>query len=176
MAVVGASVVDAKIFTTTDGMALDTFWVQDSEHNAFDRPEKLARLSSIIEQTLDGDIKPREVLAGQQTQPSRMQVFQVAPRVLVDNNASDTHTVIEVNGRDRAGFLSSLTYTLFRLNVTISSARIATYGERAVDVFYIRDLFGHKVTHKTKIASIEQALLGVIGDPGESEPLRQAGS
>lgn len=176
MAVVGASAVDAKIFTTTDGMALDTFWIQDAEHNAFDRPEKLARLSSIIERTLVGEIKPREVLAEQHTLPSRTQVFRVAPRVLVDNNASDTHTVIEVNGRDRAGFLSDLTYTLFRLNVTISSARIATYGERAVDVFYVRDLFGHKVVHKGKINAIERALLDVLGDPGEGEPVRQAGS
>jgi [protein-PII] uridylyltransferase len=176
MAVVGANIVDAKIFTTSDGMALDTFWIQNAEHQAFDRPEKLARLSSIIERTLDGNIKPREVLAEKQGLPTRTRVFRVAPRVLVDNNASDTHTVIEVNGRDRPGFLSDLTYTLFRLNVTISSARIATYGERAVDVFYIRDLFGHKVVHKGKIRAIEGALLDVIEDHNEPEPVRRAGS
>jgi len=176
MAVVGANIVDAKIFTTSDGMALDTFWIQNDQHQAFDRPEKLARLSSIIERTLDGDLKPREVLAEKQGLPSRTSVFRVAPRVLVDNNASDTHTVIEVNGRDRPGFLSDLTYTLFRLNVTISSARITTYGERAVDVFYIRDLFGHKVDHKGKIRSIEAALLQVLEDRHETEPVREAGS
>jgi [protein-PII] uridylyltransferase len=176
MAVVGANIVDAKIFTTSDGMALDTFWIQSAEHQAFDRPEKLARLSSIIERTLDGDIKPGEVLAEKQVLPTRARVFRVAPRVLVDNNASDTHTVIEVNGRDRQGFLSDLTYALFRLSVTISSARIATYGERAVDVFYIRDLFGHKVDHKGKIRAIEGALLDVLEEQHELEPVRQAGS
>jgi [protein-PII] uridylyltransferase len=169
MAVVGASIVEAKIFTTTDGMALDTFWIQDTEHNAFDRPEKLARLSSVIEGTLSGGIKPREVLADKQSLPERASVFRVAPRVLIDNNASDTHTVIEVNGRDRPGFLSELTYTLFRLNVGISSARIATYGERAVDVFYIRDLFGHKIVHKAKIKALENGLLQVLQGPEEDE-------
>jgi len=176
MAVVGASIVEAKIFTTTDGMALDTFWIQDSENSAFDRPEKLARLSSVIERTLHGGIKPREVLADKQSLPPRASVFRVAPRVLVDNNASDTHTVIEVNGRDRPGFLSDVTYTLFRLNVSISNARIATYGERAVDVFYIRDLFGHKITHKNKIRSLENGLLQMLEAPDEPEPMRVAGS
>ncbi|HIF09720.1 MAG TPA: ACT domain-containing protein, partial [Sneathiellales bacterium] len=108
-------------------------------------------MSSVIERTLHGGIKPRQVLANKESLPPRTSVFRVAPQVLVDNNASDTHTVIEINGRDRPGFLSDLTYTLYRLNVSISSARIATYGERAVDVFYIRDLFGHKITHKSRI-------------------------
>ncbi len=176
MGVVGATIVEAKIFTTTDGMALDSFWIQDAEHKAFDRPEKLARLSSVIERTLHGGIKPRQVLANKESLPPRTSVFRVAPQVLVDNNASDTHTVIEINGRDRPGFLSDLTYTLYRLNVSISSARIATYGERAVDVFYIRDLFGHKITHKSRIRSLENGLLQVIDAPEEQEPMQSVGS
>ena len=58
MAVSGAQIVDAKIFTTTDGMALDTFWIQDDNGGAYDRTDKLARLFTRIEKTLAGDLWP----------------------------------------------------------------------------------------------------------------------
>ncbi|MFC7158157.1 hypothetical protein ACFQH4_00315, partial [Pseudidiomarina halophila] len=76
--------------------------------------------------------------------------------VLIDNNASNTFTVIEVNGLDRVGFLYDLSRTLMDLKVTIGSAHIATYGERAIAVFFLKDLFGHKITHKTKLNQIEK--------------------
>ena len=69
-------------------------------------------------------------------------MFQVEPRVLIDNNASRTHTVIEVNGRDRPGPLYDVAKTLKDLGLSISSAHIGTYGERVVDVFYVKDVFG----------------------------------
>ena len=96
--------------------------------------------------------------------PARAQVFKVAPRVLIDNDASATHTVIEVNGRDRPGFLYDVTWTLTELSLQISSAKISTYGARAVDVFYVKDLFGLKVTNDTKLAQIRARLTEVVGD------------
>src|SRR3546814_8019225 len=100
---------------------------------SFDQPCKLARLSAAIEQSLTGRLKPLQELQAQQSPiPSRFKVFKVSPRVLIDNKASRSHTVIEVNGRDRPGLLYLVTTTLTRLNLMIKSARIATYGERAV--------------------------------------------
>ena len=74
--------------------------------------------------------------------------------MLIDNNASDTFTVIEVNGRDRPGFLHIVTRALTRLNLQIASAHITTYGERAVDVFYVKDLFGLKVVNADKLKQV----------------------
>ena len=162
MAVSGAQIVDAKIFTTTDGMALDTFWVQDESGGAFDRADKLARLYSRIDQTLAGRLRPREELDKETGLPSRMSVFKVAPRVLVDNDASRTHTVIEVNGRDRQGLLYDLTRALSALNLQISSAHITTFGETAVDVFYVKDVFGLQITHESKLKQIHADLLAVM--------------
>ena len=105
LAVSGANIVDAKILTMSNGMALDTFWVQDLAGRSFDRPDKLAKLAVIFENVLTGDLKPHRELARPPAFPSRMQVFTVMPRVLVDNKASASHTVIEVNGRDRPGLL-----------------------------------------------------------------------
>ncbi len=86
----------------------------------------------------------------------------MAPRVLVDNQASALHTVIEVNGRDRPGLLFELTRELTRLNLQVSSAKISTYGEKVVDVFYVKNLFGHKVEHPAKLAEIRATLEAVL--------------
>ena len=91
-----------------------------------------------------------------------MQVFTVTPRVLLDNKASASHTVIEVNGRDRPGLLYELTRELTRLNLQISSAKISTYGEKVVDVFYVKNLFGHKVEQPGKLADIRHSLEAVL--------------
>ena len=159
MAVSGAHIVDAKIFTTTDGMALDTFWIQDDNGGAYDRADKLARLYTRIEKTLAGDLRPWEELEKETGLSNRMSVFKVAPRVLVDNAASRTHTVIEVNGRDRPGLLYDLTRALSALSLQISSAHITTFGEKAVDVFYVKDVFGWQVTHERKLDQIPADLL-----------------
>jgi [protein-PII] uridylyltransferase len=162
MAVSGANIVDAKIFTMSDGTALDTFWIQDESGESFDRADKLARLYARIEQTLAGRLRPREELEKDDGLPSRMRVFKVAPRVLVDNRASRTHTVIEVNGRDRKGLLYDLTRALSALNLQIASAHISTFGEAAVDVFYVKDVFGLQITHESKLKQIREALLDVM--------------
>ncbi|WP_430396199.1 [protein-PII] uridylyltransferase [Ferrovibrio sp.] len=163
IAATGGNIVDAKIFTTTDGMALDTFFVQDTEGKAFDRPDKLARLSTAIQRTLAGDLRPRLVLGGDKPGlPSRTRVFKVAPVVLIDNNASNRHTVVEVNGRDRPGFLYEVTRGLYDLNLSIRSAHIATYGERAVDVFYVQDLTGQKIHDEARLRQIERHLLKLL--------------
>ncbi|PPR10743.1 MAG: Bifunctional uridylyltransferase/uridylyl-removing enzyme [Alphaproteobacteria bacterium MarineAlpha11_Bin1] len=162
MAVSRAQIVDAKIFTMTDGMALDTFWVQDENGRAFDRPDKISRLYGRIEQTLSGQLRPRDELESDTGLPSRTNVFKVAPRVLVDNGASRTHTVIEVNGRDRTGLLYDLTRALSSLNIQIGSAHITTFGESAVDVFYVKDVFGLQITHESKLDQIREHLLAVM--------------
>jgi len=160
MAAAGANIVDAKIFTTNDGMALDTFVIQDVEGAPFDKPDRLAKLHSAIERALSGDLKLRSAIAQEKPGlPSRTRVFKVEPRVLIDNLASNRWTVIEVNGRDRPGFLYDVTRGLYDANLTIGSAHIATYGERAVDVFYVQDLTGMKVTDKRRLQQIEKALL-----------------
>lgn len=169
LAVCGASIVDARIATFKDGMALDVFTVQDSNGGAFKSSSKLARLSVMVEQVLSGRVRPLEELDRKSSQiPSRMEIFYVAPRVLMDNKASNTHTVIEVNGRDRPALVYRLTTALFRLGIQITTAKISTYGEQVVDVFYVKDVFGMKITHETKLKEIRQALLDVleIAGPG----------
>ena len=168
LAVSGANIVDARIMTMSNGMALDTFWVQDSAGKPFDRADKLAKLAVVFENVLTGDLKPHRELARPPAFPSRTLVFTVAPRVLVDNKASASHTVIEVNGRDRPGLLFELTRALTGLNLQVSSAKISTFGEKVVDVFYVKDLFGHKVEHPVKLVDVQRTLEAVLAKGNES--------
>jgi [protein-PII] uridylyltransferase len=174
LAVSGANIVDARIMTMANGMALDTFWVQDLTGRPFDRPDKLARLAVVFEQVLTGELKPHLELARPPAIPSRTRVFTVAPRVLVDDKASASHTVIEVNGRDRPGLLFELTRELTRLSLQVSSAKISTYGEKVVDVFYVRNLFGHKVDNPVKSAEIRATLEAILAKDNVPSPPRMA--
>jgi [protein-PII] uridylyltransferase len=165
MAISGANIVDAKIFTLANGMALDTFWIQDLEGKPFDGPQRLARLAARVELALSNRLDIQRELDSQRgSWPKRDRVFTVEPRVLIDNNASDTFTVIEVNGRDRPGFLHVVTRALTRLNLQIATAHVTTYGERAVDVFYVKDLFGLKVVHADKLKQISTTVEAAIRD------------
>ena len=165
MAISGANIVDAKIFTLANGMALDTFWIQDLEGKPFDGPQRLARLAARVELALSNRLDIQKELDSQRgSWPKRDRVFTVEPRVLIDNNASDTFTVIEVNGRDRPGFLHVVTRALTRLNLQIATAHVTTYGERAVDVFYVKDLFGLKVVNADKLKQISTTVEAAIRD------------
>jgi [protein-PII] uridylyltransferase len=170
LAVSGANIVDAKIMTMSNGMALDTLWVQDHDNTPFDRPDKLAKLAFNFENVLTGDLKPHIELERPAAFPSRMSVFTVPPRVLIDNNASASHTVIEVNGRDRPGLLWEVTRELTRLSLQVSSAKISTYGEKVVDVFYVKNLFGHKIEHPQKLQEIRTALEAVLAKGNAAAP------
>ena len=152
----GAGIVEARIFTTTDGMALDSFRVQDERGGAFDDPHRLRRLRRAIRAVLRGeaDDAPRRPLRGAG--------LAVAPRVAIDNGASSRHSLVEVTARDRPGLLRDLAGALAELGLSVVSARVATYGERAVDSFYVRDGSGRKVSDEARLARLRQRLLAAI--------------
>jgi len=162
IAVSGASVKDARVFTTKDGMAFDTFWIQERDGGIFKDKHKLERLKSTIEGTLAGELLPRKELEALCDRPNKADVFTVEPRVLIDNNASNRYTVIELNGLDRPGFLYFLSQALVDLKLSIGSAHIATYGERAVTVLFICDLFGHKVDNENKLKQTREKLMAAL--------------
>lgn len=164
-AMCGANILDAKIFTTSDGMALDLFSVQDSHGQPITDEQTIARITTSMRRVLGGEVVPRSVIDTKRVK-KRDEAFRVEPQVLVDNAASDTHTVIEVNGRDRPGLLHDLTRALFVARLSIHSAQVTTYGERAVDVFYVKDVYGLKVTHPQRIQDIRDKVLEALGDGG----------
>jgi [protein-PII] uridylyltransferase len=163
-AMCGLSIVDAKIFTLSNGMALDVFWAQDISGDPLSNTKR-ARLLVMIERALAGTPASAEEWARlKANNPERTRHFQVTPRVLIDNEASSTHTIIEINGRDRPGLLYDVTRALTKLSLQIANAKISTYGHKVIDVFYVKDIFGLKITEAPKRKRIRDALLVALDD------------
>ncbi|MFC2252776.1 [protein-PII] uridylyltransferase [Labrys portucalensis] len=164
----GANIVDAQINTTTDGLALDTIFVSREFPQDEDELRRAGRIAQAMEQALTGTIRLPEAVAKRGAIKPRQKAFQVAPEVVVDNEWSNRHTVVEVWGLDRPGLLYDLTTAISRLNLNIASAHIATFGEKAVDVFYVTDLTGAKITSVQRQDSIRSNLLAVFRREGKS--------
>ena len=183
VAAAGASIVDARVFTTGDGMALDTFWIQASwiqagGGGAFPDEAGLARLRRSVIRALAADAADAggtaQAVFEAAPRPARAAAIVVEPHVLVDNGASRSHTVIEVSARDRPGLLYDITRTLGACGLSIGSAHISTVGSRAVDVFYVKDRFGLKLSHDAQIAQVRDRLTGMLGHRSGGAPRRRA--
>jgi [protein-PII] uridylyltransferase len=140
-----------------------------------DELRRAERIALAIERALKGEVKIADLVESRRPARERQRTFYVAPEVIVDNSLSNRHTVLEISGLDRPGLLYDLTTALGKLNLNIASAHIATFGEKAVDVFYVTDLTGTKVSHPGRQAAIRRALLEVFeGEDGSETPLRTA--
>ena len=168
-AAAGANIVDAQIFTTTDGRALDTIAVSREFEHDEDEARRASRIADTIEKALRGDLKLPEIVARRTGARASPKTFAVEPEVTIHNQWSNRYTVIEVTGLDRPGLLYELTSTISKLNLNITSAHVATFGERVVDVFYVTDLMGAKIASPTREMTIKQALLQPFVAPEETK-------
>ncbi len=170
-AAAGANIVEAQIFTTNDGFALDTMTISRAFTRDEDELRRADRIAKHLIATLKGEVRLPEIVASRRAQTSMPQAFRVTAEVLIDNTLSAKSTVIEVTGLDRPGLLYELTTELGKQNLNINSARIVTYGEKAVDVFYVTDLTGGKVLQGPRQQKLRKALLDVLSmaDQPESE-------
>jgi [protein-PII] uridylyltransferase len=157
--VAGGNIIDARIHTTRDGMALDNLLVQDPFGRPFAEASQLDRLRAAITDALANRGKLTERLTAKPAARPRAEAFAIEPNVLIENKASNRFTVVEINARDRPALLGQLAYALFQSKVTIHSAHVATYGERAVDTFYLTDLTGDKIAGATRLKGLEKRLL-----------------
>jgi [protein-PII] uridylyltransferase len=158
-AMAGANIVDAQIFTTTDARALDTIAISRGFDRDDDEERRAERVAATIEQALRGDLLLPDMVAKRAPPKGRLKAFAVEPDVTINNQWSNRYTMLEVTGLDRPGLLYELTATLSKLNLNITSAHVATFGERVVDVFYVTDLLGDKIYSATRQATIKRALL-----------------
>ncbi len=161
-AAAGANIAGAQIFTTTDGLALDTILIQREFSDEVDELRRAERVGDLIRKALEGRIRLKERVASAATAKPRFKAFTVEPRVIIDNQSSNRFTVVEINGLDRIGLLYHLTDALFSLSLNIASAHITTFGEKAIDVFYVTDLTGDKIINPVRQAQIEKQLMAVL--------------
>ncbi|MCQ0988846.1 [protein-PII] uridylyltransferase [Jiella sp. LLJ827] len=165
---VGANIADAQVFTMADGRALDVLVLNREFAQDTDELRRGDRICGHIRKLLQGR-EVRANLISNQKSRRPLSAFSIKPSVKVDNDLSNLFTVVEVEGLDRPGLLSDLARAIAELNLDIRSAHISTYGEKVVDVFYVTDLFGTKITSKSRTERIETWLAHVFENPG-SEP------
>ncbi|QGN54859.1 [protein-PII] uridylyltransferase [Novosphingobium sp. Gsoil 351] len=154
----GGNIIDARIHTARNGMAVDNFLIQDPLGRPFNDAGQLKRLTRSIGDALANRVKLVPQLAARPLARARAEAFDVKPIVLFDNAASNRFTVVEVGARDRPALLNRLARALFEARLIVHSAHVATYGERAVDTFYVTDLLGGKI-EGSRLRTIEKRLL-----------------
>jgi [protein-PII] uridylyltransferase len=164
----GANIVDAQIYTTTDGRALDTVAISREYDRDEDEGRRATRIGEMIEEVLEGKLRLPEV-ARRAAGKGKLRPFVIEPEVTLNNQWSDRYTVIEVSGLDRPGLLYQLTTAISKLNLNIASAHVATFGERARDVFYVTDLLGAQITAPTRQAAIKRALIHLLANGEAAE-------
>ena len=174
-AAANANIVDAQIFTTGDGLALDTISITRAFGEDADELRRAGRVTQMIEKALRGELHLTSTLAARiDPGKQRNETFTVAPEVTIDNTLSERYTVLEVSGLDRIGLLGELTAALSRLNLNIGSAHIVTFGEKAVDAFYVTDLTNAKIVSPQRQAAIRRELLKIFDDAPQSAEAQAA--
>src|SRR3954454_12000780 len=161
----GANIIDARIHTTRDGMALDNLLVLDGRGRPYADRRLRARLVKSVEAALTCSAPPP--LPGVDPQ-RRSSAFEVAPSVAIADRASTRTTVLEINARDRPALLAALAAAIHDCGQVIHSAHIATYGERAVDVFYLTDTQGRKLSQE-QAEELRTALLEAAREPAKAK-------
>jgi [protein-PII] uridylyltransferase len=171
-AAMGADIVGARVYTSRSGQALDVFYVQDAAGHPFggDNAGALQRLTLALETAARGEHQAFE--ARRPWAMDRAAAFAITPIIAVDNEASADATVIEVSARDRPGLLEAVARTLAEARLSIASAHIDNYGERAVDAFYVYDEEGRKLTDARRINGLKKVMAETLADDEPAAPGR----
>ena len=152
------NILEAQIHTWANGVALDTFKVEDVTR---DMERRLRQFKTDLTSVLDGTATLRNLLL--KRQESRIIQQKIIPKVpsdiRVNNQDSDFFTIVEIIGEDRLGILYEITQALTDHGCDIHFARVSTLGNRIVDVFYIQDEWGEKIVEKDRIDRLKQTLL-----------------
>lgn len=156
------SIVDARLFTTGDNMALHVFRLREHKGGAITEPSRLARLRTSICDALENSDPALFKQPRAMPHHTSREAFDIEGEVWVDNDASVERSVIEITGLDRPGLLFELAHAFFELKLKVASAHVTTFGERAVDVFYVRERNGGKIKSEPRQQTVRTHLLRAL--------------
>jgi [protein-PII] uridylyltransferase len=159
----GLQILSADINTLADGLVFDRFLVHDPDYADRPPPERMAEVERRLKEALHSDQPPvfrRVWRIGQQSDSDALQVLPT--QVRLDNNSSERFTIVDVFASDRMGLLYTISRTLFEQGLSLSLAKIGTYLDQVVDVFYVTDRSGQKIEDEQQLHRVRQALLTAI--------------
>ncbi len=161
----GLEIRSAQINTLCGGLVLDRFWVRDPDFAEEPPPQRLeqviAALVGSLEASCDEAPSFRKTWKGDGNRNATAHGNQA--RVNADNTTSDDYTILDVFTVDRTGLLYSITRTLFEAGLSVWRAKIGTYLDQVVDVFYVTQQDGRKIEDESRLREIRRRLLEVIG-------------
>jgi [protein-PII] uridylyltransferase len=162
----GLNILGAQIFTRADGIALDTFFVNDGRTGNLAAREQREKFNNLLEAVMTGEKVDLPALIAQQTASRSAYSAYLGERlgtqIRFDNEASDERTLIEIETEDRLGLLYTISQTLAEAHLDISAARIVTERGAAIDSFYISDVDGGKLLEPEKQAAVSRRLQAAI--------------
>jgi [protein-PII] uridylyltransferase len=159
----GVNILSAQIETRADGVAVDTFHVNDPTGEAILDKPRWEAVTEDLTRTLGGALTVEGLFAARRHGAPRPEAGPPGPaRVTVDNSLSDTRTVVEVRAPDRLGLLYLITRALAREGVNIATAKIATDLDQALDTFYVTDAAGQKLVDPERIALVRAAVVAAL--------------
>lgn len=159
IAACGFNIVEARVYTLKNSMALDMIWVQDKKGLFLDTKYNLPKLKHILKRTLNNGILDKEEVSLDYEKNNEKNLFNITHKIYVDNTMSESSTIIEINTFDRIGLIYDLTKKIYSLGLQISSAKILTMGHKITDIFYITNLKGQKILSVKKIDQLKKQIL-----------------
>ena len=167
----GYDVVNAKIITRSDGYALDTFFIQNKNRQPIIEEHSKKKLLKIISQGLEGNFNVEKALNKRWEEiPARFRAIKAPTRVIIDNNMSDEYSILEIKCKNAPGVLYRITKVITSLGLQINTANVSTYGDRVVDIFYIKDAFGLKIVNNESMDKVKMSILKILE---ETDPANQ---
>ena len=167
----GYDVVNAKIITRSDGYALDTFFIQNKNRQPITEEHSKKKLLKIISQGLEGNFNVEKALSKRWEEiPARFRAIKAPTRVIIDNNMSDEYSILEIKCKNAPGVLYRITKVITSLGLQINTANVSTYGDRVVDIFYLKDAFGLKIDNNESMDKVKMSILKILE---ETDPANQ---
>ena len=167
----GYDVVNAKIITRSDGYALDTFFIQNRDKKPIIEEYSKKRLLKTIAEGLEGNFNIEKALKQRWEEiPARFRAVKAPTRVIIDNNMSDEYSILEIKCKNAPGVLYRITKVITSLGFQINTANVSTYGDRVVDIFYIKNAFGSKIDDNVTIEKVKTSILKILE---ETDPANQ---
>ena len=167
----GYDVVNAKIITRSDGYALDTFFIQNKNRQPIIEEHSKKKLLKVISQGLEGNFNVEKALNKRWEEiPARFRAIKAPTRVIIDNNMSDEYSILEIKCKNAPGVLYRITKVITSLGLQINTANVSTYGDRVVDIFYIKDAFGLKINNNKSMDKVKMSILKTLE---ETDPANQ---
>lgn len=161
----GLNILSAQIFTRGDGIILDTFFVTDARGGVLAKKEEKEQFEKVLQESLTGAVDFPGLIKKARTGGRLYQSLEgekIPTSIIVDNQTSESHTILDIETEDRVGLLYYISRTLSELNLDIALAKIQTEKGAAIDTFYVTTITKEKITDLDHLGYIEERLRDVL--------------